>query len=88
MADIGDQPAFPRSHSVEVPTPGIRRHAQTGMTLLEYYAGQAMVGLICSPTAAGAVADVTSTGKEMSLAMAEMAWQMAESLVEMHPDNE
>ena len=76
--NIGNKPAFPRPFS-HLQDSGLLYQVadQEGMTLLEYYAGQALLGLVTSPPH-------ITVGME-GISVTERAWRIAEDMIAKHP---
>ena len=58
----------------------------SGMNLLEYYAGQAMVGLLAEPTSRNIVLTNSPGADDILEQYAKAAWRIAEWMVSEHPD--
>ena len=56
-----------------------------GMNLLEYYAGQALVGLVSNQMASGAIGNISNSGQEMALILSQTAWELAQAMLDSHP---
>ena len=66
--DFGDRPAFPQT-------------GEGGLTVLEYYVGQAMTGLL----ATGAFNRENILWSPPSARLAEVAWEIAQAIVDGRP---
>ena len=57
------------------------------MTLLEYYPGQALLGLFSDKTAQRTAAEL-ATEELIPDIITRMAWDVAQRMVDKHPDNQ
>ena len=55
------------------------------MTLLEYYAGQALVGVLANETASGAIASISNSGQDLAHELSHTAWELAQAMLDTHP---
>ena len=90
MAYMGDKLAFPVSPFTD--GRGVSSPGQRGMTLKEYYAGQALIGLLANKWALQTV-DMTVSEEGMPQSpenvgwntIGAMAWDLADAMIETHP---
>ena len=83
----GNKPAFPRTFTSSVGMSGLRpMDGNPGMTLREYYAGQAMLGLLsCNGTVLNETTapNLTPEQEEAIDEIAALAWIMADRVLDM-----
>ena len=89
---LGKKPAFPVSPFADDRGGGFP--GQRGMTLKEYYAGQALIGLLANKWASQTVdMTVSEEGMPESIenvgwtTIGAMAWDLAEAMIETHPES-
>lgn len=76
-------PAFPRAYSYNEAIPGRNRpeHAQSGMTLRQYYAGLAMQGIIASRIQEDGSPGITCQWADTPSVLAELAFWTADAML-------
>lgn len=72
--DTADQPAFPFVNTTDGFTA-----VSSGMTLRQYYAGQAMIGLLANPETNRLLKNIQESGRHQSIA--ETAVKAADQLI-------